>query len=101
MSGHTPAPWRLMKSFPCVVWAGTEDEPVIVADKSGHDPVDIANARLIAAAPRLLAALRQLANAVETRQRQHHCPGFDCNVCTPCAELNEARDAIDQAEGTP
>lgn len=54
-----------------------------------------------AAAPRLLAALRQLADAVEMRQRQHHCPGFYCIVCTPFAELNEARDAIDQAEGTP
>jgi hypothetical protein len=57
MSGHTPGPWVVTSAD----WP--DDEPGIVRYYVRHDPAEISfpNARLIAAAPDLLAALREIA----------------------------------------
>lgn len=78
MSKHTPGPWKQM-------WTGRGkmvfhhvsatapaipgfcgERPVEIASISGTDPqTDAANARLIAAAPELLAELEMLSNILE------------------------------------
>jgi len=62
MTKHTPGPWRLLKregSFPPVVQRGLEGGFSVAG--SNPDTED-ADARLIAAAPELLAVLRQVAD---------------------------------------
>ena len=51
---HTPGPWKLITGGPMLV---TSDESAIIATRLGG--VSEANARLIAAAPELLAALKR------------------------------------------
>jgi hypothetical protein len=62
----------------------------------GDDEEGAANARLIAAAPDLLAALRLFVNEGPSRARQCNCddyePGIQCDQCIAWA-------AIDKAEG--
>lgn len=89
MSGHTPGPWKI---------DATDDS---VRDSNEHQICDFnwtddvgrsqANARLIASAPELLAALRNLVDAAEstsTLQREHRRAA--CVI---------ARSAIARAEG--
>lgn len=72
MVKHTPGPWKARGNS---VWHNAEgDEIGIVAGVSTSKPAaeNAANARLIAAAPDLLAALRLIANArtnMEEKQR--------------------------------
>lgn len=66
---HTPGPWRVVARknargqdlTPAVVgrrsWGGNREWPVAVASAISQDETD-ANARLIAAAPQMLAALK-------------------------------------------
>jgi hypothetical protein len=61
MSGHTPGPWRVINDGVIGVqmgrWGG-----FALPDSGTHDQdTALANARLIAAAPELLAALKMLA----------------------------------------
>lgn len=60
MSAHTPGPWRVGDAGHTVFGPRKPDAtlPVIIAQRLDS----IANARLIAAAPELLAALTALAN---------------------------------------
>jgi hypothetical protein len=83
---HTPGPWRYepgtktIRAVPSNYWLATMDSWDGAVDNN-------ANARLIAAAPDLLAALQALADKCV--------PG-----CTPYAkELPAARAAIRKAEG--
>ena len=61
---HTPAPWQLstIDGEDCLMVGGGDDGSMIVADIRTNDPHDVvaANARLIAAAPELLAALSEM-----------------------------------------
>lgn len=67
MSGHTPAPWTVdesdeyHKAICAVGWYGL----ATVVTRMSHDKLDdhagLSNAQLIAAAPELLAALKDLA----------------------------------------
>jgi hypothetical protein len=86
MSAYTPGPWYWADNVP--------DAPPqyrMIADADGFtvcdpSPMSEHDARLIAAAPELLAALRDLLSATE--------PTFDNRH-----EINAARDAIAQAIG--
>jgi hypothetical protein len=62
----------------------------------GSDSEDMPNAKLIASAPELLEALKNLINTakVAMRDANRDGAGFDVN-----AELEEARAAIEKAEG--
>ena len=106
VGGHTPGPWTVEDPF--------DHELVIVQDgKASHewqfiatiphgdkdgDPDDIPdviaerNARLIAAAPDLLAALKRLLAAQYPGTENHHETGCRCFI-------HEAQTAIAKAEG--
>ena len=99
MSAHTPGPWQTDDG---VVYAVPDDEITMVEMEDGPRPLHTrmvaivyghhigeadarvythdGNARLIAAAPEMLALLRDLVS----HQRDvpaHACPGFDCSAC--------------------
>lgn len=66
MSGHTPGPWIISRGMGVQIAldTGTPNEPSARFVAAVHDiPEREANARLIAAAPELLAALKHLLNA--------------------------------------
>ena len=94
-TNHTPGPWQVDNNI------GRKSEMGIVADeapciiaiihgaKKNEWPTTAgANARLIAAAPELLAALEALADCPDYRHINTH-------------EMNSARAAIAAAKGTP
>jgi hypothetical protein len=108
MSSHTPAPWQLSsrereESFDGLTFKRLEvygtQSAVLIASVCGpelrtemhaHDEFE-ANARLIAAAPELLAALKELADSVERA---------DCGFSSWQEEaLKVARAAIAKATG--
>lgn len=95
MSGakHTPGPWVAKMSKyheeSLLVQAGMPSNRVLVRFGSASeqlDDIDRANARLIAAAPDMLAALK----GAELQLRAHK---------IDCRELDEIRAAIAKAEG--
>lgn len=95
MSEHTPGPWAAEKVNERKIrqWSirAQGAAPVIsyeLATLSGHDPVrDKANARLIAAAPELLEALRQAAMWLPILT---HMSGLDADATE--VELSEFSD---------
>ena len=101
MSGHTPGPWTVTPdSF---VMAGSRPS-IGVARVITHAKEFVANARLIAAAPDLLDALKAL---VDWQGVEHEavpvpdsgaedCPGDDTCRCAIVAQVNAA---IAKAEG--
>ena len=75
MTSHTPGPWHVGVKPGPMIYNETDDQ---IADM--HDPmpyidnsVNLANARLIASAPELLAALR----AIAWLERQRISEGFN------------------------
>lgn len=92
MSKHTPGPWGLVRH---------EDTwlvgPGIVIDDTAEE--DEANARLIAAAPELLAALeRTLSNAVgHASDAREGWRGFDRKHCEEWPWVQDARAIISKA----
>jgi len=65
MSQHTPGPWTFeprleYENGHCLGIFGPNGEEIVVTD-SGYYPPKLADAHLIAAAPDLLAALKELA----------------------------------------
>lgn len=85
---HTPAPWVIVES---------DDDYLIVNEKSeacSAEAYGIENARLIAAAPDLLEALKALLNAHE-RSERGHAYGVEIRF----AITEQARAAIAKAEG--
>lgn len=107
---HTPGPWSLSPSFdrverrvqhgdaPPLVWC------IASGINSAHPDYlpraeQIANARLIAAAPELLAALMATASELQ-RLRDVHLPRYDGAIGEPDSEvLATARAAIARATG--
>jgi beta-xylosidase len=100
MSGHTPGPWAQSHRESDDGWYRTQVYPVAdpnntiatcnwhsVRTEYGHVTDRDANARLIAAAPELMEALRALADQVE-----------EYELGNPDA-LRNARAAIAKAEG--
>lgn len=84
---HTPGPWRQEFAQSLLVLANRPEGERIVAGVWGHSDEALAegyaNARLIAAAPDLLAALE---SALRHSGTGHHanCPagGMDSNICS-------------------
>jgi len=63
---HTPGPWRLERAGPCVyVMAGRFCVATTSDERGGGVPPAMDNARLIAAAPEMLAALRLALTALD------------------------------------
>jgi hypothetical protein len=90
---HTPGPWHLAEipNHPVFVMAGLQSicEIAHPGDFTAPSPDMEANARLIAAAPDLLAALERLVDAVDRNAvRQEDWP-----------ELRQAYEAIRQSRG--
>lgn len=69
--GHTPGPWRQGENYPSRILAGEGSAARIVAgtclpvDEETPNETELANARLIAAAPDLLEALKLYMASVE------------------------------------
>jgi hypothetical protein len=100
---HTPGPWQFNEYShytDFTIWGGDGSFPIVTEfDDRGDHTVTTANARLIAAAPDLLAALQR----AEALLRIAFNPGIDKNV-TLCASscqwaANEARLALAKAQG--
>lgn len=68
MSNHTPAPWIFEESFGDDTSEGLyiKADGECIASLSGNGYTDYANAALMAAAPEMLAVLRDLAYFVRT-----------------------------------
>jgi len=76
MSKHTPGPWRLINepNSSNVLVCGSPSHIATVAVGGAIDaPTDHANARLIAAAPELLAALHDLIEAADSMRATFGC----------------------------
>jgi hypothetical protein len=84
---HTPGPWKRARRIAggYTIKARNFWPAVVLGDGRQNRGTAIANARLIAAAPELLVALRKCADRLGD---------MDCG-----AELDEARDAIAKATG--
>jgi hypothetical protein len=123
---HTPGPWKVSDKmmtdemvcrhdtlgawvYSCRYIEGAgkllataqSDEPIGAGRKGGHPQVAsrdemLANARLIAAAPELLAALKRLRDDVQTA---HVGADERCKDCAVCWSLKLADAAIAKAEG--
>ncbi len=59
---HTPGPWMIGSKVPRFVYGRNNGEPICTCDSMNESSAkqELANARLIAAAPDLLAALREI-----------------------------------------
>ncbi len=85
MADHTPGPWLLHNDAPMLV---KSSHKAICAMKNTHCDDNIANARLIAAAPLLLNVLRRCIDSQESN-------GYIGNQT-----MQEAYQAIYEATGT-
>lgn len=63
MSGHSPAPWSLDPAYQSVVVDADGEQVAAVVGKFVDGVADESNARLIIAAPELLALARKVADA--------------------------------------
>ena len=109
MSKHTPGPWHVEERGLYVrdrVWVSAGDVRVAQVDQEyyGAEPVGTSrgNARLIAAAPELLEALRPFAFYAEQWLADDTVPE-DAAIAIVCrkSELRAAAAAIAAAEGEP
>lgn len=113
MEKHTPGPWRADQdgdefsiigrpTWPCTHHRVRGEWQVAVTDDLGGDQPDeaLANARLIAAAPELLAALVEILGPLNVCSDN---PNVGDDVCLPIdmtmGELRRARAAIAKATG--
>lgn len=83
---HTPGPWNVGTTFPTMIWSGTDETAAIsvCATRTKED------ARLIAAAPDMLAALK----AIVIESGGKAIPNDSLTVCR-----KRALAAIAKAEG--
>jgi hypothetical protein len=110
MSGHTPGPWRVTDDAPTIIQCdyrsiGSSGGALIASamgnDSSGFyvsESESLANARLIAAAPELLEALKAVLPYVVSETLEH-CDGNKCREqwCIGCSGEDEATAAVDKA----
>lgn len=102
MSKHTPGPWAVNR----YITSGNQSlgfhitgprdgsvSPVCVGEDTGYGEID-ANARLIAAAPDLLVALRSIVEEVDGPGRP-----FSSDSYLPSHLIQVARATITKAEG--
>ncbi len=115
---HTPGPWKVAsmeRDGAKMVWADPDERGIIQCVCDVYGPQREAHARMIAATPVLLAALKGLVKAVDNLESEEAGAGRNlfispgCVVCTdgatpdkwntgPCA-YHVARAAIEKAEG--
>ena len=103
MSKHTPGPWHIKpyRNFRKCIWASFETNPYPLAHVPvmGHQKHVDANARLIAAAPELLEALKDLAQSIVWKEFGE-CRGFSDSMPLPViTSVEKARAAIAKATG--
>jgi hypothetical protein len=97
---HTPGPWSVSNGL-STVWANDGERQIADCDKGPLRSAgeDLANARLIAAAPELLAALRE----IESKLTALLCDRVLDSTLPEFYEVrdarNSARAAISKAEG--
>jgi hypothetical protein len=96
-SKHTPGPWHVGKTAPCIVY---DDNGWGVANTVNHDRYVYAmqaNARLIAAAPDMLAALQAILQGVK-----HDDTGDGyAEIVLSTDDARTARAAVAKATGEP
>lgn len=97
MNKHTPGPWRFGKNGDDVVAdtsGGHNEDPASLRYYGGHliaESICARNRTLIAAAPKLLEALRETTDALECLRRGH---GVEVSsMCYPA--LNNARKVLE------
>lgn len=88
---HTPGPWRVIPEHEMVVGAG--DATVVYELNTNED-----DARLIAAAPELLEALKDVAQTLAWMQNGK-CRGFSDGLLSTQDALDKARVATNKATG--
>ena len=88
---HTPGPWVVDPESP--TWVEDGNGCCLAKTGYGDDEGDRANARLIAAAPDMLAALRALHDNIAEYAKINNLGGFDNH------DMRQARAAIAKAEG--
>lgn len=89
---HTPGKWYMGNNL--TVWTDADQSLIAqVAGPRDEDPESLANARLIAAAPELLSALKLALHSLEFHDKQAE---YDWHS----DEIKAARAAIAKAEGT-
>ncbi len=85
MSAHTPGPWGI-RSTGAVGSDGGKDTGYMIClthpcTEDGHDTAEsLANTRLIAAAPRMLALLEHVPHVHEMVERVAGCPGCEARA---------------------
>jgi len=89
---YTPSPWHIGKRYPAGAIYDEKGAEICGFSNLLHPAEIAANARLIAAAPELLAALRATLNPLQQAQNRMGC------VVASAAFLS-ARAAIAKAEG--
>ena len=95
-AGHTPGPWGYrLEAVRTVIFHKTGIGERAIAVGAGHYPDHIANARLIAAAPDLLAALQQELEALEMDRRWAE----TCDLERIIARYDRLEAAIAKATG--
>jgi hypothetical protein len=99
---HTPGPWVVKHDSEGMPFIGVASDPIdypgTVAVVDGGNPEE--DARLIAACPDLLAALMEIATALEDARKNQGCTSEFCSgTCHYCANIRRARAAIAKAEG--
>lgn len=112
MSAHTPGPWTVGERRSILGRAFDKSEKQIVDQvRGGSREAADANARLIASAPDLLAALKTIRAYREGYERAEPCGLADCSRCgrkicwprndpdTPMCELCVIDSALAKAEG--
>lgn len=95
MSAHTPGPWTL-SPYSSIVGIAISGGGFVIAGVRGGREFSEANARLIAAAPDLLALAKQFASECS------ECEGLgyhDDGERAPCPDCFDIRAVIDKAEG--
>ena len=106
---HTPGPWgttyvAVQDGSGGECYYDIASEMRKIARLPGWGDVDAANARLMAAAPDLLDALRDLLQHMEGHHETIECDwsvdGKTGDPCTGCDSIAKARAAIKAAEGS-
>src|SRR5258708_1056556 len=89
---HTPGPWTLHRKYPSARIVAGEFEFLQTNGRGDNPDVWLANARLVAAAPELLDALKQLMKAYESVL-----PGLAKIAVQDYALINDAPVAAERA----
>lgn len=111
MSGHTPGPWTIRWGTNVGAVRSGAEWAIVAAcggfatntDKGQHHDENESNTRLIAAAPELLAALKECADELEEWVAHHYGddvhPALERKVYRDMEPVRIARAAIAKAEG--